>query len=200
MLDGKPLIRKVGPRNRPQTYVSIKLALCVLSEYDKVFSWHVFTHYEKSLKAEKSTVLLELQNLYKRVELLEAENAKLKNKAIDVDLVGGKYLLYAYTCNNKVKFGTSFCNKNGQRPKSHKTSVPDLSIGFVIYAPKKCLQEVNRLVKRQEKFPISARFEHIKCTIEEFEEFVIKHLDNMGYAYKKEDIHKLNLLNSFLES
>lgn len=50
------------------------------------------------------------------------------------------YLLYAYVCNNLVKFGTSFCNKDGQRPKSHKTSVPDLSIGFVFYSSKSNLQ------------------------------------------------------------
>jgi hypothetical protein len=73
----------------------------------------------------------------------------LKNKPIDVELGGGKFLLYAFECNNRVKFGTSFTNKNGQRPKSHKTSVPNLVIGFVVYSSKETLQELNKAIKKK---------------------------------------------------
>lgn len=123
LLEGKSLIHRVGPKNKVQTYVSIKLALRILIDYDEIFSWHVFTEYQKNLqdKQSKDFMELELQNAYQRVELLEAENAKLKNKVMPIDLVDGKSLLYAYMCNNQVKFGTSFCNKTGQRLKSHKT-------------------------------------------------------------------------------
>jgi len=130
-----------------------------LNDYDDAFSWHAFTQYQKSLQDDTSKVFLELQKVYQTVELLEAENAKLKNKSIDVDLVGGKCLFYGYMCNNQVKFGTSFCNKNGQRPKSHKTSVPDLAIGFVFYASKEHLQNLNKAIK--DRFRIVGRFEHI---------------------------------------
>ena len=75
----------------------------------------------------------------------------LKNKPIDVELGGGKFLLYAFECNNRIKFGSSFCNKNGQRPKSHKTSVPNLAIGFVIYSSKETLQELNKAIKKKFK-------------------------------------------------
>lgn len=198
LLEGKSLTREVGPKNKVQTHVSIKLALRALSDYDDTFSWHVFTEYEKSFEFDKSKLLLDLHNIYKRVELLTAENSKLKNKAIDVDLVGGQFLLYAYMCNNQVKFGTSFCNKNGQRPKSHKTSVPNLAIGFVIYASKEHLTNVNKRIK--EKFSIGGRFEHVNCTIDELEEFVTQYLELMAFQYKKEDIQKLDLLNIFLKS
>jgi hypothetical protein len=57
---------------------------------------------------------------------LETEKAKLKYKAIDIDLVGG------YMFNNQVNFGTGFRNKKGQMPKSYKTLVLYLAISFVI--------------------------------------------------------------------
>jgi hypothetical protein len=70
-------------------------------------------------------MLLELQELNKKLDLLEAGNTKLQKKTIDVDLVGGKFLLYAYECTNRVKFGTNFRNKADQRPKSHRMSIPN---------------------------------------------------------------------------
>ena len=75
-----------------------------------------------------------------------------------------------YECNKKVKFGTSFCNKNGQRPKSHKTSVPNLDIGFVVYSSKKNLQNLNKAIK--ERFNMKGKNEHINCEILVLEKFV----------------------------
>ena len=76
--------------------------------------------YEQDLLAKPKKITTELKNYRKKLELAEAEIAKLKNKSTDVDLGGEQFLLYGYECNKKVKFGKSFCNKNGQRPKSHK--------------------------------------------------------------------------------
>jgi hypothetical protein len=189
----------VGPKNKEQTFVSIHLALRVLNDYDLTFSRNVYKQYHQSLEANNELKsLLYLQDMHQKVELLEAENARLNNKPIDVHLVGGRFLLYAYLCNNQVKFGTSFCNKNGQRPKSHKTSVPDLAIGFVIYASKEHLINANKRIK--EKFCIGGRFEHVNCTINELEDFVTQYLELMSFQYKKEDIKKLELLNVFLKS
>lgn len=103
--------------------------------------------YEQELLSNPSHILTELDLFKKKIQLLEAENAKLKNSAIDVNLKKGENLLYGYECNKKTKFGTSFTNKNGQRPKSHKTSVPDLSIGFVLYSSKQNLQNLSKAIK-----------------------------------------------------
>ena len=101
-------------------------------------------------------------------------------------------------CNNKVKFGYSFCNKNGQRPKSHKTSVPNLTIGFVVYLSKENLQELNKAIKK--RFKTKSRSEHLDCKISELEQFVFDYLDLMRFNYKKEDIHLLTLLNIYLKN
>lgn len=55
--------------------------------------------------------MTELKNYRKKLEIAEAEIAKLKNKPIDVDLGGGKFLLYGSEYNNKVKFGFIFCHR-----------------------------------------------------------------------------------------
>lgn len=169
----------------------------VLCDYDETFSWHVCNLYQKELRKEQSTLSIKLKKLYEKIDLLVLENSKLKNKPIHVELVGGENLLYAYVCNNHVKFGTSFCNKNGQRPKSHKTSVPDLAIGFVIYASKKNLIKLNKKIK--ERYRITG--EHIyNNNINKVEKFVIEYFELMRYNYKKESIQQLKLLNIFLKS
>ena len=192
------MIRSVGPKNRMQSYVSVRLALRVLSDYDAVFSWHISSMYMKSLETNQSGCFLELQKVYQELEVLQAINAKLSNKAIDVPLVGGLFLLYWYLCNKIVKFGTSFSNKDGQRPKSHKTSVPNLCIGFVFYASKEALIKVNRAIK--DKFGNGSRLEHVDCEIVVLEEFIISYFELMGFDYQREDIQKLKLLNVFLRS
>ena len=160
----------------------------------------VFVHLNLALLAASSLsdeLFYNIYNLSTEMRVLQAEKAQLKNKPIDVDLVGGEFLLYAYACNSWVKFGTSFCNKTGQRPKSHRTSVPELSIGFVIYASKPDLQNVNKAIKH--RFCIE-RKEHINCSIQELEDFVIDYLKIMNFKYEKEDLEKLKLLNIFLKS
>ena len=104
-----------------------------------MLSYQIFKLYEQELISNLSSILTELDFLKKKIQLLEAENAKLRNSTVNVNLKKGEYLLYAYECNKKTKFGTSFTNKNGQRSKSHKTSVPDLSLGFVLYSSKQNL-------------------------------------------------------------
>ena len=116
--------------------MSLVLVLRVLNDYDHVLSYQVFKLYEQDLLAKPKKIITELKNYRKKLEFAEAEIAKLKNKLIDVDLGSGKFLLYGYECNKKVKFGTHFCNKNGQRPKFYKTFVPNLAIGFVVYSSK----------------------------------------------------------------
>lgn len=197
-LEGRTLVKEIGPKNKKQTFLSLILALRVLNDYDPVLSYHVFKFYEQDLLAKSEKKIIELENYRKKLEIANATIAKLKNKPIDVDLGGGKFLLYAYECNNRVKFGTSFCNKNGQRPKSHKTSVPNLAIGFVFYSSKETLQELNKAIKK--KFKIKSRKEHINCKIDELKEFVLDYLELMEFNYKEEDIHKLTKLNIFLES
>ena len=84
-------------------------------------------------------------NEYKnKFEIVEAPIAKLKRAFIDINLEERKFLLYIHECKGKTKFRTSFNNKNGQRPKSHKTSILDLAIGFVIYASKKTYKNLAR--------------------------------------------------------
>jgi hypothetical protein len=141
-------------------------------------------------KSEKK--IIELENYRKKLEIANATIAKLKNKPIDVDLGGEKFLLYAYECNNRVKFGSSFCNKNDQKPKSHKTSVPNLAIGFVVYSSKETLQELNKAIKSKK--------EHLNCKIDELKEFVLDYLELIEFNYKEENIHELTKLNIFLES
>jgi len=201
-LEGRTLIREVGPKNKKQTILQLILALRVLNDYNDVLSYHIFKLYVQDIVANFKQKKIELQELKQKLEIAEAINAKLQNKPIDVDLVGGQFLSYAYECNIKnicVKFGNSFCNKNGQRPKSHKTSVPNLAIGFVIYASKEVLQKLNKAIK--DRFRLKSWREHIiNCTIDELKEFVINYLEVMKFDYKEEDIHQLTKLNIFLSS
>jgi len=177
--------------------LSLVLALRVLNDYDPVLSYQVFKLYEQDLLAKPKKIITELKNYRKKLEVAEAEIAKLKNKPIiNVDLGGGKFLLYGYECNKKVKFGINFCNKNGQRPKSHKTSVPNLSIGFVVYSSKDNLQKLNRAIK--DRFNIKGKNEYINCKIIALEKFFFAYLNLMKFDYKKENINQLAMLNIFL--
>jgi len=99
--------------------------------------------------------------------------------------------------NGIVKFSTSFCDKNGQRPKSHKTSVPNLALGFVIYASKEHLQKLNKAIK--ERFKMQGGSEHVNCKIHELERFAIDYLKIMKFEFKREKIQTLKLLNIFLK-
>ena len=96
-----------------------------------------------------------------------------------------------------MKFGTSYRNKNGQRAKSHKTSVPNLDIAFIVYSSKENLQKLNKAIK--DRFNIKGKNEHIDCEIIELEEFVFNYLDVMKYDYKKESKHQPDLLNISLK-
>ena len=202
LLEGRPLIRKCKDKQNKRkihVFVDIKLALKILSDYNPILFFHVFTEYKKCFKVRyKSSRFYELKikKLLNNMELLGATIAKLTNKAFKVDLTGGKYLLYAYKCNDKVKFGTSFKNKKGQRPKSHRTSVPNFAIGFVIYAEKGHLISFNNAVKQNLNFDIKGEF--AECSIEEFEYFTLQYFKMMRWRYLREDIQKIKLLNIYL--
>ena len=196
ILEGRTLVREVGPKNRIHTYIDLVLGLRVLNDYDPVLSYHVFNFYKKYLLLKDEEIMIELDDYRKRVETAEAQLAELKNKPIDIYLEDGKFLLYAYGYNNEIKFGTSFCNRNGQRPKSHKTSVPNLAIGFVIYSSKKNLQDLNRAIKKRFK----NRNEYLDCPMDELEDFVLEHIDIMDMDYQQKDIHILTSLNIYLKS
>lgn len=195
-LEGRKFIRVNNDKRNPQTFLALVLALRVLKDYDSVLSYQIFKLYEQELFSNPSHILTELDSFKKKIQLLEAENAKLKNSGINVSLKKGENLLYGYECNMKTKFGTSFTNKNGQRPKSHKTSVPDLSIGFVVYSSKQNLQDLSRVIKNRYK----TKTEHLDCSINDLEKFVFSYCDLTDWEYIKEDIHTLRLLNIFLAS
>jgi len=177
-LEGRPLVREIGPKNKKQTLLDFLLTLRMLSDYDSVLEYHIFKSYQQDLLKNFNEKKMELEHYKQKLEIANAKIAKLKKKPLDVDLGGGKFLLYAYSCNKKTKFGHSFCNKNGQRPKSHKTSVPNLAIGFVIYSSKETLQALNKVIKQ--KFNIQSKKEHLDCTIDELKTFVISYLKLMG--------------------
>jgi len=200
LLEGKPMLRESGPKNKVQTWLSFKLAMRVLSSYDNAFSWHVFSKFVESVELDKVAFAIELDKVYKRNEILMAKNAQLQGKAIEVDLVGGDYLSYGYSANKQVKFGNSFRNKNGQRPKSHKTAVPKLAIGFVIYSSKENLQIVNSALKK--KYNITNRKEHLPegVSVEDVENFMLDYMKLMDFEFKRECIHTLTLLNIYLQS
>ena len=201
LLEGKCMVNSLGPANKKQTFLPMILALRVLSDFDVVLCYQIFKTYESQLLNNSSEKLvLGLEVYRKKLEIAEAHIAKLSNKPLKIDLVGGKFLLYGYFCNKKVKFGTSYCNKNGQRPKSHKTSVPDLSIGFVVYSSRSNLQKLNVVIKEKFKIKGEGNLEHISTKLVTLQNFVFGYLDLMGWDYKKEDIHTLTLLNIFLKN
>lgn len=198
ILEGKKLLKITGPKNRPVTHVGLVLALRALSDYDHVLSYHIFKHYEKSLLESNSSSLKEIEELRKKLEVSEALLARSQNRPIEPALLDHNFLAYGYECNGHSKFGNSFVNSNGQRPKSHKTSVPNLAVGYLIYASKKHLQDLNRAIKKCYKLT-GRNPEHAPCKIDELKSFVYKYMDLMKYPYIKEDIHQLKLLNIFLK-
>ena len=152
------------------------------------------------MELDKATFAIELDKVYKMNEILTAKNARLEGKSIEIDLVGGDFLLYGYSCNGQVKYGNSFRNKNGQRPKSHKTAVPKLAMGFIIYSSKENLQNVNSALKK--RYNITNRKEHLPdgVSVEDVENFMLDYMRVMNFEFKRECIHTLTLLNIYLQS
>lgn len=105
-----------------------------------------------------------------KIELGEALLAQMEGWKVEPVLLHRDYLAYGYQCNNKCKFGNSFVNSNGSRPKSHKTSVSDLAIEYLIYALKEDLRELNKAIKTRLK--AKGRVEHVSCTIDELTNFM----------------------------
>lgn len=178
--------------------VGLVLALRALSDYDHVLSYYIFKHYEKNLLESKSASLKEIAELRKKLEVSEAFLAKSENRPLEPTLLDHSFLAYGYGCNNVSKFGNSFVNINGQRQKSHKTSVPNLAVGYLIYSSKEHLQDLNRAIKKRYKIT-GTNPEHAPCKIDELKSFVYNYMDLMQYPYIKEDIHQLKLLNIFLK-
>lgn len=97
-----------------------------------------------------------------------------------------------------VTSGNNFVNKNGQRPKSQKTSVPNLAIGYILYGNKMHLQDLNKAIKKC--FNLSGKTEHVPCKLNELETFVFNYLELMQYPLHKKDISThLTLLNILLK-
>jgi len=85
-LEGRKLIRENNDKRNPQTFLALVLALRVLNDYDSVLSYQIFKLSEQELLSNPSYILTELDLFKKKIQLLEAENAKLKNSAINVSL------------------------------------------------------------------------------------------------------------------
>ena len=120
VFEGKKLLKITGLKNRPTTYVGLVLALQALSDYDRVLSYHIFKYYEKSLLESNSASIKEIAELRKKLEISEALLAKSKNRPVEPTLINHNFLFYGYGCNDVSKFGNSFVNVNGQRPKATK--------------------------------------------------------------------------------
>lgn len=114
------MIREIGVKNRKQPFLSLILVLRVLNDYDQALSHQVFKLHELGLLAKFKRMAAELINYKQKLKIHEAEMAQLKNKSIDVDLRGGKFLFYGYECSNKIKFGFSFRNKKVKDPNLTK--------------------------------------------------------------------------------
>jgi hypothetical protein len=198
LLEEKKLTKQIGTINKQHTWVSLVLALRALADYDHVLSYHVFKKYEQSLISSKEQYLDEIKKLEQQLEVGEALLAVAQGRKIEPVLLNHDFLAYAYECNGHCKFGNSFVNSNGQRPKSHKTSVPNLAIGYLIYSSKEHLQELNVAIKKSFKIK-GAAAEHAPCKIEELRSFVYDFMRIMKYPYVEEDIHQLKLLNIFLK-
>ena len=200
-LEQKPLTKVIvtqkGSKKYKHTWVHLVLALRVLADFDHVLSYHIFKHYQQSLLLDQERHLTEVRELRQKIELGEALLAQVEGRKVEPILLHHDYLAYGYQCNNKCKFGNSFVNSNGSRPKSHKTSVPDLAIGYLIYASKEDLRELNKAIKT--RFKVKGRVEHVSCTIDELINFVYDYMDLMKCSYIKENIHQLKLLNIFLK-
>ena len=190
-LEGRKLIRKTNDRRYQQTFIDILLALKVIKDMDHVVSYQITKLYKKELLLNSSDMLKELTLFREKNELLEAKIASMKNKPIDVSFDKGENLLYAYECNEKTKFGTSYTNKDGQRAKSHNISIPDYAIGFIIYTSKENLKWLNSEIKYRYK----VKREHVDCPVAELENFVVGYCDNMGWEYIKEEKHELKRAN-----
>jgi hypothetical protein len=79
VLEGKPIIREDYSSHYKQTYIPLTLALRVLINYDEAFSWDLFKKHQQLLQNNQEIEFLKKTHA-KEVELLEAENAKLRNK------------------------------------------------------------------------------------------------------------------------
>ena len=196
-LEGRELIRVTGPKNKPQAFLSLPLALRVLSDYDPILSYQIFKRYSSELCSKNNELIEELALYRDKLELATATIAKLEKKRVSAFLTGGRSYLYAYACNSMTKSGTSYSNVNGQRLKSHRSSVPNLVVGFVVYAAKKHLQALQKAIKA--KFNPLGSLEHLNVDVSTLETFVYWFLDGMQFPYTKESSHTLNLLNIFFK-
>ena len=179
-LEGRKLIRKTNDRGFQQTFIDLLLALEFLDHIDAVVSYQIIKLYQKELLLNSSHMWEELKSYREKNESLEAEIANMENELIDVSLDKEKNLLYAYECNEKTKFGTSYTN-----------SVPNFAIGFIIYASRENLKRLTLSIKYRYKI----KKKQVDCPVAELENFVVGYCDNMGWEYTKEEKHELKRAN-----
>ena len=86
----------------------------------------------------------------------------MEDRSVEPVLLDYSYLAYGYECNSKSKFGNSFVNINGKKPKTHRTSVPALAVGYLIYVSKEHLQELNCVIKNRYQ-TTNRKTEHALC-------------------------------------
>ena len=180
-IEDKKLMRIEIEKNIKQTFIDLRLALLVLNSYEPITVWNILNGFLKEFYDQKNSI-----------DLLQKKITNPKKIPLD----GGESLFYAYLCNNRIKFGSSYCNRKGERIKSHIGSVPRLEIGFIFYSNKKHIQALNTAIKLRFKSTLS--YEHVQCSMEELENFVINYFTIMKFDFKKESIHKIKLLNILL--
>jgi hypothetical protein len=119
-LEGRSLIRETLDKRNPQTFLALILALQVLNDYDPVLSYQVFKSAEQELLSKPKKLIDQLDKYKKKLQLAEAQIAKLKRVSIDINLERGKFLLYGYECNGKPNLEQALRIKMVSVPKAIK--------------------------------------------------------------------------------
>jgi len=178
--------------NKPQTFVSILLALRVVHDLDSAASYLIHKQYEAFLKSSSKILEIEVVKYKEMCELLQKQKDALRNSTPALKLSHSGPYMYAFSCNTGTKFGTSYVNKDGQRLKAHKISVVQLQVGFILFASKEDLQFLNLSIKKKFKL---VTVEHLYCDVNTLERFLLEFITLMDIKYVLETKHALSLIN-----
>jgi hypothetical protein len=143
-------------------------------------------------------MLLELQELNKKLDLLEAGNTKLQKKLLMLiwSVVNFYYTRMSVLIElNLAQISVIKLTKDQNHIECRFLII--YSIGFVIYASKQNLQLLNKVIKN--RIRIVGGSKHINCKANVFECFMTEYLQIMKFDYKIEYTQQLKLLNIFFK-